>query len=110
MHLLTNLLIMQERYSKYFWDGKTGWSDTFILQRVIESASFEDLIMYPFDEVKINMTKIRLQKIRTAESRKMFIQLIAAFINTSNSWEEAIDQMISDAIHKNKKYFDYTPD
>ncbi len=98
---------MLDRYSKYFWDGKTGWTDDFILRRVIESASFEDLINYPFDDLKLNFGKIPLQKLRTGESRKKFILYLSPFINISNSWQEAIEKMLADAVQKNKKIFDY---
>jgi hypothetical protein len=54
---------MQKQYAKYFWDEKTGWSDAFILRRIIEYANFEDLIQYPFEQVKKHIDKIPLNKL-----------------------------------------------
>ena len=99
---------MQKKYDKYFWDGKSGWSDSFILQRIIEYATFEDLVQYPYNEVKMHINALQLDKIRTGSRRKQFIIYLKPYILVSNSWEEAIEKMLDDAIKKNAgKIFTY---
>lgn len=56
---------MQDRFKKYFWDGTTGWSEAYILRRILEAASFPDLIHYPFDKVKRHFDEIDIGKLRT---------------------------------------------
>ncbi|MBI4648771.1 MAG: hypothetical protein HY738_19830 [Bacteroidia bacterium] len=94
---------MQRRYHKYFWDSKDGWSDCYILPRIIESASFPDLISYPFDEVKKYIDKIPLHKLWTGEKRKHFMIVLKPYIHISTSWEEAIQKLMDDNIGKFKK-------
>ena len=101
---------MHERYKKYFWDGKTGWSDDFILRRIIEYASFPDLIKYPFEEVKKYIDAIPLNKLWTGEKRKKFMQYIKPYVHQSNSWDEAIHKMLEPAFENLHKMFDYETD
>lgn len=91
---------MQKRFHKYFWDGLDNWSPEFQLRRIIEYAGFPDLIKYPFEEVKDNLSKIRLENLRTGELRKEFIIHLAPFVKDANDWEDAIWKMI--AYHRNK--------
>jgi hypothetical protein len=81
---------MQKRFHKYFWDGLDNWSPEFELRRILEYASFPDLIKYPFEEVKKNLPKLQLDRLRTGELRKEFIIKLAPYIKNASSWEEAI--------------------
>lgn len=85
---------MQERFKKYFWEGDTGWSDSFKLRRIIEVASFPDLINYPFEGVKKHLPGIDLDKLWTGPKRKEFMKRVAVHVPNSNSWEEAIDKTV----------------
>ena len=85
---------MQKRFHKYFWDGLENWGGDYELRRIIEYASFPDLINYPFLEVQANINKLQLAKLRTGESRKEFITKLAPFVSSANSWEDAIWKMI----------------
>lgn len=98
---------MLKQYDKYFWDGKTGWSDGFIFRRIIEYASFEDLIQYPFSEVKLNIDTFQLEKLRTGQKRKDFMMFLKQYIHSSNSWEEAIQKMLAPSFENIHKLFDY---
>jgi len=89
---------MHERYNKYFWDGKEGWSPDYQLRRIIEYASFPDLIKYPFEEVKLHIDKINLDKLWTGNKRKMLMIYLKPYIKHSDSWEEAIKKMMDDAL------------
>ncbi|HMV44116.1 MAG TPA: hypothetical protein PK079_03180 [Leptospiraceae bacterium] len=94
---------MQKRFHKYFWDGLENWSPEFQLRRIIEYASFPDLIQYPFEEVKENLSKIRLEKLRTGENRKELIIKLSPFVSQASSWEEAIWKMIEYYREQNKE-------
>jgi hypothetical protein len=85
---------MHSALDKYFWDGKEGLSGEFKLRRIIEYASFPDLIKYPFDEVKKYINRINPDKLWTGEERKRFIRLIMPYVEKSDSWEEAVFTMI----------------
>jgi hypothetical protein len=61
----------------------------------------KNLIKYPFSEVQLNINKIPFEKLRTSEERKEFITKLAPFVNSSNSWEEAIWEMIDH--YKNRR-------
>jgi len=91
---------MHERYHKYFWDGKDGWPSHYQLRRIIEYASFPDLIKYPFGEVKLHIDKLNLEKLWTGEKRKQFMIFLKPYIYKSDSWEEAIRKMIDEAMNK----------
>jgi hypothetical protein len=43
---------MQKNMDKYFWDGKQNISGEYKLKRILEYASFPDLIAYPVEELK----------------------------------------------------------
>ena len=93
---------MQKRFHKYFWDGLENWSPEFQLRRIIEYASFPDLIHYPFNEVKENLSKIPLEKLRTGDLRKEFIIKLAPFVSGAKTWEEALWAMIDCYFQENK--------
>lgn len=80
---------MQERLNKYFWDGGVDCcSGEYRLRRIIEYASFPDLIMYPFEEVKQYLPQIDLQHLRTSQNRIEFMQLVKGKTSSVNSWDE----------------------
>ena len=89
---------MHEIFHKYFWNGKENISPDYQLRRIIEYASFDDLIKYSFDEVKLYIDKINLEKLWTGETRKMFMIHLKPYIKQSNTWEEAIKKMTNDAL------------
>ncbi len=86
---------MQKRFHKYFWDGLENWSPEYELKRILEYASFPDMLKYPFEEVKENLHKLKLEKLWTSGERKELIIKLAPFVKDSNSWEEAIWAMIN---------------
>ena len=51
--------------NKYFWDGSENLSTRFKVRRMIEYASFPDMINFPFEEFKEGIEKIDLEKLRT---------------------------------------------
>lgn len=103
---------MHERYLKYFWDTGSPidiadkikaislLSSAYRLRRILEYASFPDLIKYPFEEVKSYMDNIPLDRLWTGEERKNFLKSLKPYIAQTSSWEEAIWSMLND------KYFD----
>jgi len=88
---------MHKALDKYFWDGKEGFSGEFRLRRIIEYASFSDLIKYPFDEVKKYINRLNPDRLWTGEERKRFIRLLLPYIEKSESWEEAVFAMVDRA-------------
>ena len=81
--------------NKYFWDGSENLSTRFKLRRMIEYASFPDMINFPFEEFKEGIEKIDLEKLRTSENRKRFIIMAKPHIAGSQSWEEIVEKMIA---------------
>ena len=79
---------------KYFWDGKTNLSESFKLRRIIEYASFPDLLTYPFENAKRYIADIDIQGLRADEKRKEFMKRLKPHIEKSESWENAIWKMI----------------
>jgi len=86
---------MQERFNKYFWDGGADCcSGAYKLRRIIEYASFPDLIEYPFTEVKQYLSQIDLQSLRTSQSRVEFMQLVLEKENQVDGWDEIMNNAI----------------
>jgi len=79
---------------KYFWDGKRNISEEFKLKRILEYASFPDLIAYPFEELKKYLSSINIDGLRTSRKRKTFIKLIMPFVSQSESWDDIISRII----------------
>jgi hypothetical protein len=75
---------------KYFWDHMENASDTFILRRLIEYASFPDLLKIPFGFVKTNLNHIDTSRLRTAQTRIRFIERMKAVIEDCNTWDDAV--------------------
>ena len=81
---------MHEALNKYFWDGKENISEKYKLRRIIEYASFPDLLKYPFDDVKKYLPDLNIDKLRTGEKRKNFIKIILPHLSDFDSWEDII--------------------
>ena len=86
---------MLEIHKKYFWDGTGNISPEFILRRIIEYASFADLLKYPFEGVKEYIHFLNVDKFRTGEKRKQLIKELLPYIDNSYSWEEAFEKLIN---------------
>ena len=93
-NLIKELLTYSKRFHKYFWDGMENWGSDYELCRIIEYASFPDLIHYPYNEVQANIDKLPLSKLRTSEERKEFITRLAPLFLSPIPWEDAIWKMI----------------
>jgi len=85
---------MQKRFHKYFWDGDQNLSDEFKLKRILEYASFPDLIAYPFDDMKKYLPNLNIDRLRTSEKRIGFLKVIRPFLANSNNWDEVFDNLI----------------
>ena len=85
---------MQNRFLKYFWDGDQNLSDEFKLKRIIEYASFPDLIAYPFEDMKKYLLHLNIDRLRTGEKRIGFLKVIQPFLANSNNWDELLDNLI----------------
>lgn len=85
---------MQNRFHKYFWDGDQHLSEQFKLRRILEYASFPDLIAYPFEDMKKYLPDMHLDRLRTSEKRKGFLKVIVPFLSDSNDWDEVFDKLI----------------
>ncbi len=86
---------MQNRFHKYFWDGEQNLSDKFKLTRILEYASFPDLIAYPFEDIKKFLPDLNLDHLRTSEKRIEFLKVIRPFLANSNNWDEVFDRLIA---------------
>lgn len=80
--------------NKYFWDGVDNTTTHFKVQRMIEYASFQDMILFPFKEFQEGIADIDPEKLRTSEKRKRFIETAKPYIAGSRNWEEIIEKMI----------------
>ncbi|MBV5338658.1 MAG: hypothetical protein J0665_03735 [Deltaproteobacteria bacterium] len=81
--------------NKYFWDGSENLSTRFKVQRIIEYASFPDMINFPFKEFQKGIETIDPEKLRTSEKRKRFVIMAKPYIAGSQSWEEIVEKMIA---------------
>ena len=80
--------------NNYFWDGSENISLRCKVQRIIEYASFPDMINFPFKEFQAGFAAIDPEKLRTSEKRKKFIQMAQPYIASSQCWEEIVEKMI----------------
>jgi len=85
---------MQKGFAKYFWDGDSNLSDKFKLQRILEYASFPDLIAYPYEDLKKYLPAMNIDRMRTSEKRKHFLKIIIPFFANANNWDELFHQLI----------------
>ncbi len=86
---------MHKMLNKYFWDGTTNISHEFILQRILEYASFADILKLSFEDVKKYLPKLNLSSFRTSKKRIEFIKLLLQHLNSANDWKTAIFLMIN---------------
>lgn len=94
---------MQSNLKRYFWDSPIeSFSEEYRLGRIIEYASFPDLIKYPFEELRKNINKIDINSLRTSEQRKQFVQVLKPYILSSKSWNEALKKYIDACFKENK--------
>jgi hypothetical protein len=77
-----------DKLERYFWDHTQDASDAFKLKRLIEYASFPDLVKIPFDFVKENIENIDTSKLRTSETRIEFIKRMKEIIGDCFSWDD----------------------
>jgi hypothetical protein len=75
---------------KYFWDHTENASDAFKLRRLLEYASFPDLLKIPFDFVKLNLDSIETARLRTSEVRIRFVDRIRGVIEDYENWDEIV--------------------
>lgn len=85
---------MPKGSDKYFWDGKENTSGAYRLRRMLEYASFPDLIAYPFEELRKYLDTIQVDRLRTSEKRKAFIKLIQPLVPQSESWDDVFDRIL----------------
>ena len=85
---------MPRRTNKYFWDGDVHLSEAHKLKRMLEYASFPDLIAYPVEDLKKYLPAIHIDGLRTSEKRKAFIKLIVPLLPDSQTWDDIIDRLI----------------
>ncbi len=78
------------KLNKYFWDHTLLASDGFKLKRLLEYASFPDLLKIPFDFVKENIESLDPTTLRTSTTRIRFTAKIKEFINDCHNWDELI--------------------
>ncbi|MFC2141061.1 hypothetical protein ACFLQP_02060 [Acidobacteriota bacterium] len=75
---------------KYFWDHTRNASDIFKLKRLLEYASFPDLLKIPFEILKSNIHRIDAETLRTSETRRRFVKEIQNYIDSSSDWDETL--------------------
>ncbi len=85
---------MPKNLDKYFWEGQQNLSGEFKLKRILEYASFPDLVAYPFDELKAYLDRINVDQLRTSEKRKSFMKMIKPLIAQTQTWDEVIEAII----------------
>jgi len=85
---------MQKNINKYFWDGTLSISEEYKLKRVLEYASFPDLIAYPVEDLKKVLPAIDIAGLRTSQKRKTFIKLIKPLLSDSQNWDDIINGLI----------------
>ena len=79
---------------KYLWDGKENLSDDFLIRRMIEYASFPELIKIPARQVYDFLSKNGFDRLRCDGTRKKYLQFIMPYIRNTDSWKEATLEMI----------------
>lgn len=98
---------MRKELKKYFWDGLDNISQKFILKRILEYASFPDMIKLDYDILSENIGNINLDRLRTDIKRILFIKTLLPYIPESSSWEECIEKMLRNGALPN---FRFKPD
>lgn len=75
---------------KYFWDLTEDASPAFRLRRLLEYASFPDLLRVPFDFVKANIASINPDRLRTTGQRVEFVRRLKRVIGGCDDWNSAV--------------------
>ena len=83
-------VLPQVLLNKYFWDSRADMSDRFVLTRLLEYAAFPDLLRIPFALVKAHIADIRADRLRTSESRKLFVGYLARVVPLADDWDGAL--------------------
>jgi hypothetical protein len=76
--------------NKYFWDRTLNSSRSFKTIRLLEYASFPDLLKAPFEQIREEISRIDLERLRTGERRKAFLSRLKRFAPFSDSWDGAL--------------------
>jgi len=79
---------------KYLWDGKENLSDDFLIRRMIEYASFPELIKLPAGIVYEFLSKNGFKRLRCDETRKKYLEYIMPYIKETDDWQTATLRMI----------------
>lgn len=85
---------MRKSMDKYFWDGNVNISGEYKLKRILEYASFPDLIAYPIEDMEKYLPTINIDGLRTSQKRKTFIKLIMPLISESQNWDDIVNRLI----------------
>lgn len=88
---------MQKKYHKYFWSGETDFDNmhpVYFLRRILEYASFPDIISFPFQEFKTHIHEINIDKLWTGEKHKLLFKYLLPYLSESNSWDELFEKYI----------------
>jgi len=86
---------LRKRMDKYFWDGEQNMSGEFKLKRILEYASFPDLIHFPISEMKEYLPTLDIDKLRTGQKRKDFIKLIKPYVDRFQNWDEIFEEILT---------------
>lgn len=85
---------MQKNFDKYFWDGRENISGAFAVKRILEYASFPDLIAYPFEEIKKYIVELPIDQLRTSQKRKSFLKMLLPLLQLSETWDEVFEKLL----------------
>jgi len=85
---------------KYLWDGKENLSDDFLIRRMIEYASFLELIRLPTSDVYHFLKKYGTKRLRCDETRKIYLERLMPYLLDNKDWKEATLQMIKENLSK----------
>ncbi len=92
---------MPNNLNKYFWDSASEtFSKEFQIVRILEYASFPDLFTIPYDDFKVSLARIQLDRFRIPESRKRLLEYIKPFLSNSSSLDEAIMRYVDSIIQR----------
>ena len=84
----------KDSLEKYFWDHTQDASAIFKLIRLLEYASFPDIIKIPFKDIKDNLREIDIKRLRASNIRKLFISKLQSVAPNCITWDEAIYAII----------------
>ncbi len=68
------------------------------MRRILEYASFPDLVAYPFDKFKQHLSSINVDDLRTSEKRRRFIRLILPMVSRARSWDDLLGCLVKEKI------------